>query len=137
MGKAMRAAVKPTLQDMIVYWHRKFMPLHFKEGARRRYKGYGSSDANYARRKMRIYGHNKPLVFTGETEYLATRTIRTSGTAKKATGYINAPALNFRRLRNFLVATTVRERRAMAKLRGRLIQARLSRAARHRSAKKY
>lgn len=56
--------------------HRRHMREHFQPGAIAKY-GYAPRSAAYQRRKKRLYGHNLPLVYTGNTRrtILSQRTI--------------------------------------------------------------
>jgi len=126
LAKARRGAVKHANIETVVYWHRRFMPSHFQTGAQQRY-GYRARTKAYLRRKRRLKGHTRPLVYSGRTERVAKRSIRVSGTSKRATGRINAPALNYRQLQDELIRTIARERKSMEQVHERLITKRLNR----------
>jgi len=59
-----------VLTEIAKEWHEKFLPLHFEESATSRY-GYARRSADYLKRKMRQFGHQKPLVFSEEAYHLA------------------------------------------------------------------
>jgi len=48
-------------------WLRKFLPRHFRTGAKRRY-GYPERSADHMRRKLALKGHRRPLVYKGDLE---------------------------------------------------------------------
>ena len=75
--RVLNNAFKDTLRDMGEEWHAKFLHLHFDESAYTRYgfyqrKGGGMSPgakgfkSTYVGKKLKKYGHNRPLVFTGQ-----------------------------------------------------------------------
>ncbi len=52
-------------QSVGVFWHTKILPKHFtREGARE--YGYKPRSKNYMIRKARKFGHQEPLVWSGE-----------------------------------------------------------------------
>ena len=111
-AQAMTRAVKAANKAAVEHWWEEFMPLHFTKKAARRY-GYkpraGQNEPpvlttgiagqpartrpnpSYFWRKRREVGHTIPLVYSGESMRKARRTIRVTGTAKKATGVMKLP----------------------------------------------
>ena len=81
--KATQTALKKTAS----YWQKEFLPLHFTPDAARRYN-YKPRDAPYQRRKLRQKGHNRPLVWSGETERAAMRKGRRQKAGDKAVNLI-------------------------------------------------
>jgi hypothetical protein len=96
------------------YWHEKYLPGHFTVEGGKKY-GYqprkGDDQAPYllrpvgsmgfARRvrnnayswrKRRMFGHNKPLVFTGASEQAAKQQVRLSTRFQRSTGTVVATA---------------------------------------------
>jgi len=71
-AKAVRQAVSRGLLAAARLWHRKYMPMHFREGASQRY-GYQRRTVKYMIRKRRQKGHSRPLVWTGEMRRMLTR----------------------------------------------------------------
>jgi len=90
VARELRAVVKEELQGVIAYWHRKMLKRHFKVGAVQRYR-YRRRTEKYQRRKLRLKGHQEPLVWSGETRRMTIRQIRVSGTSKSARGTMSAP----------------------------------------------
>jgi hypothetical protein len=89
LGEAMRAG----LQNLVLKWHREILPRHFQEDAYGRY-GYQPRTAKYDARKMRKFGHHRPLVFAssvGVLERAVTSRIDVTGTSKQARGTLHAP----------------------------------------------
>ena len=116
LAKARRGAVKDANKDAVRFWHRRYQPEHFTESATKRYK-YRSRTEKYMRRKARIKGHQRPLVWSGRTMLLVASTLRVTGTSKRATGSMSAPALNWKpelRMREELITTVRSERETMA-----------------------
>lgn len=80
--RAIQQHTRDALAAMGREWHSRYLPQHFDESAYQRYgyyqrKGMGlTADSrafrrSYAGRKIRRFGHNRPLVYTGETLALA------------------------------------------------------------------
>jgi len=91
MVKQFRQLVKEGLVNLIKnYWHREILPGHFKPEAKQRYK-YAPRSIKYLRYKAKRRPMAGPLEFSGKSKRQLTRTIRVSGTSKKATGAMTAP----------------------------------------------
>lgn len=82
--RAFQGHMRDALAAMGRAWHDRYLGKHFLESAYARYgyamrKGMGMDRMSrgfresYAGRKLRKYGHQMPLVFTGETLRLARR----------------------------------------------------------------
>lgn len=89
-----RSHMREALGAMGRAWHREFLPLHFEESAFDRYgyymrRGMGQDKEgkayrrSYTYRKLQKYGHQRPLVLTGETLALS-RMLKLVVTAKSA-----------------------------------------------------
>ncbi len=80
------------------YWHTELRPKHFTRAGAAEY-GYQPRTADYQRRKARQFGHQDPLVFTGESRR-RTRTARivpfATATRVGVRVRMNAPNLNYR-----------------------------------------
>lgn len=81
-GQAMRTA----LRDAGVYWHKRILPKHFTPAAEIEY-GYQKRTAKYLKRKQRVKGHQRPLVWSGVLErslsrYAAIRPVARSSAGK-------------------------------------------------------
>lgn len=81
-GRQFQDAKRGVFAAMGREWHETYLRRHFQEDATARYgytrrKGSGRSPgekgfaSTYAGRKLRRFGHARPLVFTGEGERLA------------------------------------------------------------------
>lgn len=88
-------AVKEANFAAIRYWHGRFLPLHFAGSASQTY-GYRKRSPQYMRRKGKSLGHQRPLELTGTMKQAVTRSIRISGTSKRARG-----AMSGARVANF------------------------------------
>lgn len=100
---------RDAMHNLGVQWHANYRELHFKNLASARY-GYTPRagergrpakrfDRSYTGRKLKQFGHTRPLVLTGESEQ-ATRQLDVRATAKRGTAQVkivlHAPKLNFR-----------------------------------------
>jgi hypothetical protein len=97
---------RACLEQVANYWHRHFRAKHFTAAGAREYGyakrrgeelGQGSKAFwhSYTGRKLRKYGHKRPLVLSGVSEALTLmRDVRVTG--KRARVVLHAPALNFR-----------------------------------------
>ena len=103
----------------VIFWHGRFLRRHFDESAYGRYH-FKRRTRDYTQRKRRVKRHNRPLFWSGKTMREALRRIGVTGTSKKATGKITAPALNWRRNREELIRTTKAERQRMVYVHRRL-----------------
>jgi hypothetical protein len=119
MKKELRPAVKSELQETISFWHSRYLREHFKTSAVSKYR-YDKRSANYQKRKARVKGHQKPLVWSGELEKKSKRAIRLGGTSKRATGTMDVPPYTYKYHANQphkaaeLTAVTDKEIRNMA-----------------------
>lgn len=120
--KAFRPILKEELKFLVKFWHRTFMPQHFTLRGKVLY-GYQPRTAKYERRKARLHGHRKPLVFTGQSERQARQFVRVTGTSKKATATMKMPKHFYRYHKDTqvnkedeLTRTNPRELDAQAKL---------------------
>ena len=69
-----RTINRVVLESMADEWHERYLPGHFEEGATAVY-GYAQRKSKYLKRKRRLYGHQRPLVFTGEALLLSRQKI--------------------------------------------------------------
>ena len=90
MAKQFRQFVKEGLYWLIDHWHDVQLPTHFKPAARRRYK-YAPRGLKYMRSKKKRQPLAGPLEFSGRSKRQLTRSVKISGSAKKATGTMQAP----------------------------------------------
>lgn len=102
--RELRRILKIAYARIGAKWHTEMRPLHFTNRATGRY-GYdprkGESGGgrqfkgSYTARKLKKFGHTKPLVWTGRSQLL-TRIRDVRATSKGARVVMRAPALNFR-----------------------------------------
>ena len=64
---AYREAIAAGLMRAAETWQKVYLPRHFKEGARAKYN-MPKLTQEYIRKKIKKYGHKKPLVWSGESE---------------------------------------------------------------------
>ena len=66
------------------FWHRNILPKHFTVAGAQEY-GYRERTKGYLEKKMHMFGHQRPLVFTGDMKREVTRIIdvRVTGRAHK------------------------------------------------------
>ena len=118
--KELRPAAKQANMNVILFWHRLFLPTHFRTSAIGQYN-YQPRTRRYSIRKAKLKGHQKPLVWSGEGSNAAMRQIRPSGTSKQARGIMpGTQVFNFGRradmppMREEVVRTTRSQRRTLA-----------------------
>ena len=99
-------ALKYAWEQTGVYWHEHFREKHFtsagateygykpRQGERGRQGAKGFS-RSYTGRKLKKYGHTRPLELTGQSR-ASTRTRKVTATSKGARVVMRAPALNFK-----------------------------------------
>jgi hypothetical protein len=122
-----RKHVKTELKPVVEFWHRKFLPKHFRTSAVTEYK-YSTRDEKYMDKKERIKHHRRPLVYTGDYEQAVTRRIRITSTSKSGTGRMPGPGhFVHDRVKDEAVRTTVREAKTLAELLNRRLTSRLRR----------
>lgn len=88
LKKHQRQWFKESLISGIRFWFRKFIHGHFRDTATQKYD-YPIRTIAY--RQSRDKRDRPPLVKTGATKRAITTFITTTGTAKSATGTMNAP----------------------------------------------
>lgn len=88
------------LRETLEFWHEEILEKHFKESAYSRYK-YTARARSYVKRKRKRLGHNRPLVYSGNTRRQLMRARRLNvRSAKKAKLIMTAPAhVNYRTTR--------------------------------------
>lgn len=88
MAKQFRGFVKEEMFRLVEQWHEGTLPKHFQPKASRTY-GYKKRGKYYQRRKERK--HLGPLVFTGRSRRMLKRSIKITGSSKRASGTMQAP----------------------------------------------
>jgi hypothetical protein len=73
------------------YWHQTILPKHFTREGDREY-GYAPRTRAYMIRKARKFGHQDPLVFSGELKREAFRICDVRNTSKGAKVVLHVPA---------------------------------------------
>ena len=72
-AKKMERGIRAGMREATKHWQREFAPRHFEWGASGKY-GYKPRSPKYYKRKQRVMGHRRPLVYTGETlKWVTTR----------------------------------------------------------------
>lgn len=92
--KELKQAVKVELKNVVFDWHDGTLADHFKPSAVSKYK-YKARTKKYRKKKHKLKGHGNPLVWSGLLRTQTTRSISVSGTSKKATGRMSAPAYTY------------------------------------------
>ena len=90
-GKARTAVEKlfgQALADGGRFWRDNYLGLHFQYQAMDRYR-YGQRTAKYQKAKRIKWGHNKPLVWSGQSLRAATQQLR-DPVARKEKGKVGA-----------------------------------------------
>lgn len=67
MHRGFKAEARKALEVLGKIWHSRYLPIHFTEAAYTRY-GFHKRTWKYVKRKRRTLGHNRPNVFSGETQ---------------------------------------------------------------------
>lgn len=96
------------------HWGKAFRPLHFQSIAHRRYK-IKPRDPDYNQQKYKLFGHRRPLVFTGESEE-STENYRVIPTSKGCRVTMRAPALNYSRRGEDLTQINEQEAKSLTKI---------------------
>lgn len=141
--RAVRAAQKAAWLAIATIWHQNLRPKHFTHAGAREYaydKRQGEVGSgrpfkgSYTARKLRLFGHTLPLVWSGASRTRsAIRNIKS--TSKGARVTMNVPTLNFRKGRNAkgksmreeLTTVSLPERKALANYLGRVFTNELQR----------
>lgn len=115
------------------HWHRRFLKKHFANAATREYsyrprqgeagnphpKGFKRS---YTGKKLKKYGHTRPLELTGTGRAMAEKNHDVRSTSKGVRVVMRAPVFNFRskksliNMRNELTTVSAPEAKAISKL---------------------
>ena len=113
---ARRALLKTAYHDLGVWVHDTLMAKHFTQEGAAEY-GYRRRSARYAKRKRAKFGHNLPLVYSGETRSRVMAPVgqwsRVSATSRGVTLTFSVPRLNYRGGHAELTAVSRRDLRAM------------------------
>lgn len=113
-------------------WHSRFLPTHFEPGATERY-GYRKRTPSYLNRKRNRYGHNKPLVKTGDMRRRALRSKNMKADRKRGKGGVTIRVMgpHYQKLyQEELRAVTGGEESRMEQLIKQVLEDRLSRETR-------
>lgn len=141
--RALNTIRRETLHAGGEYWHHEIRPRHFTNAGSREYNyaprsgepGSGRAfKGSYTHRKLREFGHTRPLERTGESKAATARaTIKATATAKGARVLVRmrAPKLNYKNpksridARAELVRVSVRDRTVLKELTRRTYAVRL------------
>lgn len=87
--RKVKMAARAALSAAVTLWHSAMLPIHFTTGGAAKYD-YAPRTAKYQRRKARQKKHQRPLVFTGDSEKAAKTdfTIRTTEIAGHLAGVV-------------------------------------------------
>lgn len=88
--KAGRRIIKGVLMDAGAWWKQMFIRHHFEPGAYARY-GYRRRTVKYVQRKIRRFGVDLPLVWSGDTRRMVRLLPTITGTAQKVTVAVPVP----------------------------------------------
>lgn len=126
----------------LTIWHAKFSDKHFtnagateyrytprsgERGSKRKFKG------SYSARKLKKFGHTRPLEFSGESRRRVRASQKIKATSKGGRCILSAPALNFRNpkspinMREEVTRVSPRERTELAAEFGDYIRGRFQR----------
>jgi hypothetical protein len=83
MKRGLGKVIKESMAEGAGLWHRRYLPMHFKQGAGRRYR-YQPRTRPYLRHKRKKHGHSRPLEFSGELRREVTRRATITGTSRRA-----------------------------------------------------
>ncbi len=97
--KHITAAVKAALGAVGLDWHRKTLPDHFKPGAESRYR-YQRRTPKHLADKLKQFGHQRPLVFTGTLAAEVQRLARITSTGKGVRVVMKGPKYLYMRRRD-------------------------------------
>lgn len=111
-----RAAKKKAYHHVGTTWLRKFMPGHFRAGARTKY-GYRPRSAKYNKRKRIVKHHTQPLVYSGRLRDQVKRPANQNvvATSKGVTVKLRHHIVH-RQVRQDLIAVTPEEQRILAEV---------------------
>jgi hypothetical protein len=88
--------LKACYADLAGWWIKSCLKKHFTTGGGREY-GYLPRSRWYTIEKQNVFGHTKPLVWTGEARSQAVSTARAVSTSKGGKAVMNVPKLNWRK----------------------------------------
>lgn len=88
LKRTIRKVIDGSLVSTARKHRRRFLPLHFTQGAGGRY-GFTKRDPQYNRRKRKRYGHTKDLVLTGTSAAMILGN-KSKPVAKKRAGLLGA-----------------------------------------------
>lgn len=94
MAKAFAAARPKAMNALAWHWWKNILPKHFDAGAESRYR-YKPRTPKYLERKLKKFGHQRPLVFTGAMERALLRSAEIRVTSKRATIKLASTAPNW------------------------------------------
>ena len=82
-------ALRTAFQAAAAFWHRRYLPFHFTPGGARVY-GYERRSEAYNKRKLKIKGHQNPLVWSGALKAAAKAPPKITASRRGGTNRITA-----------------------------------------------
>ena len=134
--KLLNQEVKASLGEAGLRWHRNTLPGHFTPAAASRYR-YKKRSEKHEEAKLRKFGHNKPLVFSGALAAQVMRAARITATGKGVRVVMRGPKYLYQRRKDYkqpdkakeLTTTTRTELRSIAQSMHRDLTRRLNKTA--------
>jgi len=90
MGKAFSDGRAETFKEIGEVWHKKYLRRHFQLSAFREY-GYAKRSKRYEQRKLKRFGHMRPLVYTGRMQRALTGSALVRSSARGVTVRMTGP----------------------------------------------
>lgn len=96
MKRDFHSLLREGMEENMEFWHRKRLPFHFTNRASAVY-GYKRRSAKHNKRKLRRFGHTRPLEFTGRMKQQVTSRITITSTKRGKTvrGALQGPRYLF------------------------------------------
>lgn len=90
MAKHLRAACKAGYEAGLDDWHEHTLPKHFTRAGADEY-GYEKRTKAHMKRKARKYGHQNPLMFSGDMKRMLQQMARITSTSRGGAVTMDAP----------------------------------------------
>jgi hypothetical protein len=83
--RGFRKALREGMKEVLAHWHKTYRPLHFQPVAYSRY-GYSRREGGYEKRKQKIKGHTRPLVWSGDLEAATANAVKITSSIRRSDG---------------------------------------------------